>query len=91
MIRASDDTLTRAKPTAPVFSYGPSITWFVGLLGSIRASMRRVECGHVARSDLMSISAEVSRDTGFDPSDATGISSWQPDLPFFMQGGFGRK
>lgn len=35
--------------------------------------------------------AAIARDTGMSAEDATGIRAYQPDLPFFMQSGFGKR
>ena len=47
-----------------------------------------VETAHVRRAELASLDAHTQRDSGMSAQDATGISSYQPDLPFFMQSGF---
>lgn len=36
------------------------------------------------------LSAADCRDIGLSAEDATGVASYRPDLPFFMQPGFGR-
>ena len=47
-----------------------------------------VEIAHVQRADLARIDADTQRDIGISASDATGISTHQAALPFFMQSGF---
>ncbi len=47
-----------------------------------------VEIAHARRAELAHIDAATSRDIGLSAEDATGISTHQPDLPFFMQAGF---
>lgn len=47
-----------------------------------------VEIAHTRRADLACLNAHTCRDIGMSAGDATGISSHQPDLPFFMQAGF---
>ena len=65
-------------------------SWFSCWLRSLRASVARVNKAHAMRFELASLPQDVLRDTGLSPEDATGIASHQPDLPFFMQSGFGR-
>ena len=55
------------------------------------ASVARVDKAHARRCELASLPQDVLSDTGLSPDDATGIASHQPDLPFFMQDGFGRR
>ena len=89
MFHASDN---RATPTLPMIDrFGRFTTWIATVLGATGASLRKVEEAHALRCNLATFSAEEFQDTGIDASDATGIASWQPDLPFFMQSGFGRK
>jgi hypothetical protein len=90
MIRASDenDTLTTL---AGLERPGLAGSWTAAAFAWIRKTLHAVEDAHQSRCNLSSFAAEEFEDTGVDPSDATGITSWQPDLPFFMQSGFGRK
>jgi uncharacterized protein YjiS (DUF1127 family) len=60
-------------------------------LRQVRASVARVNEAHEKRCDLASMPCDLASDTGLSPEDATGIASHQPDLPFFMQSGFGRR
>ena len=53
------------------------------------ASVARVDKAHAWRCALASLPQDFLSDTGLSPDDATGIASHQPDLPFFMQDGFG--
>ena len=64
--------------------------WLARWLRILRASVGRVDKAHARRCELASLPQDVLRDTGLPPEDATGIASYQPDLPFFMQNGFGR-
>lgn len=91
MINASDETDTRPTPKEVLAWFMPFATLIAAALRGTRASLRKVEVAHASRCHLASFSAEEFQDTGIDPSDASGIASWQPDLPFFMQSGFGRK
>ena len=65
--------------------------WIARWLRVLRASVARVDKAHAQRCELVSLPQDVLRDTGLSPEDATGIVSHQPDLPFFMQDGFGRR
>ena len=47
-----------------------------------------VEIAHVRLADLASLNVHTCRDIGMSAQDATGISSYQKALPFFMQAGF---
>lgn len=60
-------------------------------LAATRAWLNRAEAAHSARSAHETLSDCDLRDTGMAPEDATGAASWQADLPFFMQCGFGRR
>jgi hypothetical protein len=91
MIHASDPTNARAKPTEGLDKLVPFTSWIAAVLRRTRACLHRAEVANASPCNLAAFSAEDFQDTGIDPSDATGIASWQPDLPFFMQTGFGRK
>jgi hypothetical protein len=91
MIHAADDNDTRGTAIHVLDKYKAFSAWIAKILKATRTSLHKVEVAHALRCDLASFSAEEFQDTGIDPSDATGIASWQPDLPFFMQGGCGRE
>ena len=65
-------------------------TWINRWLGLLHASVERVGTAQALRCKLASLPPDTLRDTGLTPQDVSGISAWQPDLPFFMQNGFGR-
>ena len=89
MFPAFDNRATTARPIASSFRrFTIRIT---AALRAARAPLRKLDLSHAARCHHAAFAAEEARDTGMDASDATGIESWQPDLPFFMQSGFGRK
>ncbi len=71
----------------PVVISQPLIARWLRLL---RASVARVENAQARRCELASLPQDLLRDTGMSAQDATGIARQQPDLPFFMQDGFGR-
>ncbi len=89
MLNASDDSVTPTRPM--VDRLGRFTQWIAAVLTATRASPHRVEDAHALRCSLASYSAEDFHDTSIDASDAMGIASWQPALPFFMQNGFDRK
>jgi hypothetical protein len=91
MFHASDDIDTSERPMGMANKLRQFTSRIAAALGANRASVQKAETAHASRCKLASYAAEDFRDTGVDPSDATGIASWQPDLPFFMQSGFGRK
>lgn len=91
MIYASDETNGQAKAIDVLGRFVLFTTRIAAVLRGTRAGLHKAEVAHTSRCTLASFSAEHLQDTGIDPSDATGIASWQPDLPYFMQTGFGRK
>ncbi|MDP3261924.1 MAG: hypothetical protein U1E06_04880 [Tabrizicola sp.] len=91
MIHASDDTDTRTPSIDVLDKFWRFATSIVAAPGAARAALHKVEEAHASRCTLASVAGPDIQDTGIDPSDATGVSSWQPDLPFFMQHGFGRR
>ncbi len=90
MFHASDDIDTSARSTGVVEKFRQFTSGIAAALGATRASVQKAEAAHASRCKFSSYSAEEFRDTGVDPSDATGIAAWQPELPFFMRIGFGR-
>mgnify|MGYP001811308717 CR=1 FL=1 len=91
MIHASDDNGARLTPIGVLDKYRAFTAWNAAVLSASRTALHKVDVVHDSRCSLASFSVEDFQDTRIDPSDATGIASWQPDLPFFMQNGFGRK
>lgn len=91
MTHATDDSAIRARAIAMIDLPRRFISWIAAALGANRSILRKDKDADVMRCTLASYSDEAFRDTRIDPSDATGLTSWQPDLPFFMQSGFGRK
>ena len=89
MIHALDNSVTPARPMVAIFAR--LTTPIAAILSATHAALRKVETAHAARCHRAAFSAQEARDSGLDASDATRIASWQPDLPFFMQSGFGRK
>ncbi len=65
-------------------------SWLSRWLRALRASVAGVDKAHALRCELASLPQNVMSDTGLSPEDATGIASYQPELPFFMQSGFDR-
>jgi hypothetical protein len=91
MFHSSDDIDTSARPMGVVDKFRQLTSRIAATLGTTRASVQKLDVAYASRCKFASYSAEEFRDTGVDPSDATGIASWQADLPFFLQSGFGRK
>lgn len=91
MAHTSENNHTPATPKDMLEKLGHITTWNAALSGAARTFLHRAELAHASRCKLASVSAKVVQDTGLDPSDATGIAPWQPDLPFFMQSGFGQR
>lgn len=61
--------------------------WAHALRNRLGAAAR----AHERRRMFEAVDDDVIRDTGLPPDTATGLSGWEPDLPFFMQPGFGRR
>ena len=91
MAHTSENNDTPATPMELLKKLGHFITWIAAVPYAARTILHSVEVAHDSRCHLESVSAKVVRDSGLDPSDATGIAAWQPDLPFFMQSGFGQR
>jgi len=91
MIHASGDNDIQATPIGVLATVWPIVTRIAAVLGATRNSVRKVDVAHASRCNRAAFLAGDFQDTSIDPSDATGIASWQPDLPFFMQNGFGRR
>ena len=64
-----------------------ALVWLVAL----REGLQRAGSAHARRAALDAMPSELLRDTGLTPEAATGNPRHQPDLPFFMQSGFGRR
>ena len=91
MTHASDDNDIRLASLGVLDKFSAFTTWISAGLKAARSALHKAEAAHVSRRKLASYSEADHQDTGIDPSDATGVGSWQPDLPFFMQNGFGRR
>ena len=76
-----------AKAMGRVPSTAPSR--IAGWLCMFQTSVARAGKAHALRRELASLPPDTLRDTGLPPEEATGISTYQPDLPFFMQSRFG--
>jgi hypothetical protein len=91
MIHVSENNAAPATPINLHDRVGSFVTWVAAVVGVTRASVDKIDAAHALRCHRASFLVEGNQDTGIDPSDATGIAAWQPDLPFFMQSGFGQK
>jgi hypothetical protein len=56
----------------------------------LRRHFARIEAAMAGQARLSAVQPETLRDTGLLPEDLTGATSNDPDLPFFLQSGFGR-
>lgn len=65
-----------------------AFTWLMDFHPGKPRPPSAVEIAHARRAKHDSIDADTCRDTGMSAQDGTGISNYQPDLPFFMQAGF---
>lgn len=68
----------------------PGTLW-ARITRALRASVAQVDRAHSSRCELACLPDDIQRDTGLTPEEATGIRTFQPALPFFMQSGFGGK
>lgn len=91
MIHASENNVPPATPINVPDRARPFMAWIAAVIGVTRAPVDKIDAAHTLRCHRASFLIEDIRDTGIDPSDATGIAACQPDLPFFMQSGFGQK
>lgn len=62
-----------------------------GLLGTTQFQFGAAARAHDRRRAGADVAADTMPDTGVAPETASGIQTWQADLPFFMQQGFGRR
>lgn len=77
------------KPLAQhLLAHLDAFNWLMDVTPGKPRPPSAVETAHARRTDLASLNAHTCRDIGMSAGDATGISSHQPDLPFFMQAGF---
>lgn len=60
------------------------------LITRLRERFARTGAAMEAQARLTAIDKEILRDTRLSPEDLTGESSYDPELPFFLQSGFGR-
>jgi hypothetical protein len=68
---------------------GPGALW-AAICAALAEAWTRAERSHHRRLGFAMVSPEVLHDIGLSAEETTGLPSWQPDLPFFMQTGFGR-
>lgn len=91
MIHIVDSNAIGTKRRGALGIFSRLLVRIAAILEAGRRPLQKVEAAHSARCDRATFAAGEYQDTGIDPSDATGIASWQSDLPFFMQGGCGRE
>ena len=60
-----------------------------GFMQRLRRHFARVEAAMARQSRLSAVRPEAERDTGLSAEELTGAPSHDPDLPFFLQAGFG--
>lgn len=80
---------TRPAPTTlHRFAWFNALVRRLVAVSAARKGPSAVELAHARNAVLTSIGDQTCRDSGMSANDATGYSSHQPDLPFFMQAGF---
>lgn len=62
-----------------------------GWAHALRTRLGAAARAHERRRMFEAAGEDVMRDTRLPPDTATGLSGWDPDLPFFMQRGSGRR
>ncbi len=60
-----------------------------GMLERLSRFLARVEAAMTGQRRLAELRPETLSDTGLSAEDLTGLPTHDPDLPFFMQSGFG--
>jgi hypothetical protein len=95
-MHSSDPTATAHPDALQTTGDGRSILiglfrWWGGAWRPARARPDALAAAHARRCALESITPADVRDIGMAREDATGMPTRQPDLPFFMQSGFGSK
>ena len=82
--------ITLAETSKPLAASG---LWqmFKDGLQALRFRLGTAARAHARRRAFEAVSEDMLCDLGMAPDTATGHSSWQADLPFFMQSGFGRR
>ena len=95
-MHGSDTTATALPDVQQATGAGQSILLALtrlwrGVWRPAHAPTDLVAAAHARRCTLDSLTQADVRDMGLAREDATGIPTIQPDLPFFMQSGFGRK
>lgn len=86
-IMTKADAQPTTEPRPGLFGRHLFSRWAHALRSRIGAAVR----AHERRRMFESVGEDVMRDTRVPPDTATGLSGWEPDLPFFMQSGFGRR
>ena len=76
--------MTAQVQTVFVASWSPA-----GLFRRLFTSIGNVEAAHEACRAHRDVSDRDIQDAGLSREEALGVSNHQPDLPFFMQPGFG--
>jgi hypothetical protein len=61
-----------------------------GFLQRLRRHLARVEVAMAGQACRAALRPDMLSDSGLSPDDLTGAPSHDPDLPFFLQAGFGR-
>lgn len=58
-------------------------------LRRLRAALLRMTDAYDHRAHFMEVPAASQADTGRSREELSGEKSWQPELPFFLQAGYG--
>lgn len=82
---AETNATAKPRPTASLWQM------FGAKLDELRFRLGAAACAHERRRTWEAVGADTMRDLGMAPETVTGLPSWEADLPFFMQSGFGRQ
>lgn len=75
--------------TVHILTFDEKTSSFTRRLRSLLGAMESVGAAHDARRQHVEVSDRDLGDVGMLREDALGVPSFQPELPFFMQSGFG--
>ena len=77
------------KPLAQhLLAHLDAFNWLMDVTPGKPRAPSAVDIAHARRAEVASIDHTTQCDIGISAEDATGISTYQAALPFFMQAGF---
>ena len=85
------DFIARTGNDARATPDGSLWRMMAGVLQAAQLWLGTAARAHDRRRASEGVGADTLCDTGVAPETASGIQTWQADLPFFMQSGFGKR